>query len=54
MAGDIAGAYAEEHGVRSLGLGCGFLSVLGSVDMLHFVSKLWALPLLSKGAPLPS
>lgn len=41
MAGDVAGVCAEGQWVAELGLGCGFLSFLGSVDMLHLYQDCW-------------
>lgn len=39
----LLGPTQRDSRVPSLGLGCGFLSFLGSVDMLHFVSRLLGL-----------
>lgn len=50
--GMLLGPMQRDSGVPSLGLGWGFLSFLGSVDMLHFVSRLLGLSPCSAKAPL--
>lgn len=50
--GMFLGPTQRDSGVPSLGLGCRFLSFLGSVDMLHFVSRLLGLSLYSAKEPL--
>lgn len=37
----LLGPVQRDSGVQSCGLGCGFLSFLGSVDMLHLYQDCW-------------